>query len=100
MLLQEYLRREGLRAKDFALVAKVARYTIERWVKGELIPAPGLMRRVIVLTRGLVLPNDFFAATIEEARLCTDLNLPHLPFQSPKSKRGRAIGGRCRRRLR
>lgn len=61
MTLQDYLVREGLTFTAFAaMVGTKYPSTIERYAKGQQIPGRSMMAEIVRVTRGEVMPNDFY----------------------------------------
>ena len=50
----------GLTQARAATRAQVARRTWHLWEQGAAIPTPDAMRRLYLLTQGIVTPNDFY----------------------------------------
>ena len=61
MRLQEYLDHKNITASQFASEIGRAVSTVTRLAKGQAIPEPETMAKIIVATSGAVQPNDFFA---------------------------------------
>lgn len=60
MNLASYLEQNNLTATVFAQRIGVAIATVTRAARGEIMPSPETMRRIIDATDGQVTPNDFF----------------------------------------
>lgn len=52
---------EGLSQAEAAQRVDVARRTWHQWEQGASIPDPAHMIRIVTLTQGAVVPNDFYA---------------------------------------
>ena len=63
MKLASYLEHHGIGFSEFArrLGINHAR-TVERWAKGQRIPAGGMMAAIVAATAGAVQPADFVSA--------------------------------------
>lgn len=67
MTLQDYLVREGLTFTAFAtMVGTKYPSTIERYAKGQQIPGRSMMGEIVRVTRGEVMPNDFYGFHADE----------------------------------
>ncbi len=60
MILDVYLKKEGISRKDFAAYVGENPENVSRYCLGSRIPRPEVMRKIYVATRGLVTPNDFY----------------------------------------
>jgi len=66
--LKVYLDQHGISVERFRReVGASRRTTVYRWLRGERIPAPGYMARIIDLTDGAVTANDFYTARQDAA---------------------------------
>jgi transcriptional regulator with XRE-family HTH domain len=63
--LQAYLKREGLTYEAFAVAVGVRKLAVIRYINGSRKPAEEIMRRIIRVTAGAVMPNDFYAQEIQ-----------------------------------
>lgn len=62
MQLDDYLAAEGLTYSEFARRCDTPHArTIERIAKGQKMPGPKMMPRIIKASAGAVQPNDFYA---------------------------------------
>jgi TorA maturation chaperone TorD len=61
MRLQEYLDHKNITASQFAIEIGRAVSTVTRLAKGQAVPEPETMTKIIAATGGAVQPNDFFA---------------------------------------
>ena len=62
MKLASYLRQSGDSAAAFAVRIGTSRQAVGRWLRGERIPSPEAMARIVAVTAGAVQPNDFYPA--------------------------------------
>lgn len=60
MTLSEWLKREGLSATDLAKRMNKPQPTIARYVNGQRMPEPPVMKEIFEITGGEVAPNDFY----------------------------------------
>jgi glutamine synthetase len=60
MKLSDYIRTNELTAAELARRLGVSRQNVSRWARGDVIPRPDEMKRIIEATAGAVTPNDFF----------------------------------------
>jgi hypothetical protein len=61
MTLQDYLTREGLTFTAFApMIGASYPSTVERYAKGAQIPGRSMMKEIVRVTNGEVMPNDFY----------------------------------------
>lgn len=61
MTLQDYLSQEGFTFTAFAaLIGTDYPSTVERYAKGRQIPGRSMMRKIVRVTNGAVMPNDFY----------------------------------------
>lgn len=71
MKLIDYMRLRNLRPEEIAeRVGDVSTSGVRKWMVGERIPRKDQMERLVAVTGGEVLPNDFFdlsGATVPEA---------------------------------
>jgi transcriptional regulator with XRE-family HTH domain len=62
MTLQQFMTHANLDAAQLAAQVGVGREAVRKWVRGERIPRPNLMRRIVKVTKGKVGPADFYGA--------------------------------------
>lgn len=62
MNLASYLEENNLTATAFADRIGVAIATVTRAARGEIMPSPETMKRIMQETNGKVTPNDFYGA--------------------------------------
>jgi DNA-binding transcriptional regulator YiaG len=70
MKLGTYLDQNKLSERDFAaLLAPVgaSEHTVIKWVRGERMPRPDAMLRIVEVTAGKVQPNDFYTSSPQAA---------------------------------
>jgi len=60
MKLKDFLEKEGISNAEFAKRIGVSKMTISRYVRGEAIPKPDIMRRIVKDTKNKVTANDFY----------------------------------------
>jgi predicted transcriptional regulator len=60
MTLQQYMAARAVSPGKFAKLIGVSRQTVHRYLAGESIPAPPIMRRIYAQTDGQVSANDFY----------------------------------------
>lgn len=61
MTLQDYLSKEGFTFTAFAaLIGTDYPSTVERYAKGRQIPGRSMMKEIVRVTNGAVMPNDFY----------------------------------------
>lgn len=60
MKLNYYLATRAYPAKEFGRRLGVSGAAVARYAAGKRIPAPDVMRRIVVETEGAVTPNDFY----------------------------------------
>lgn len=60
MRLHEYLAKENKKTSDLARYLSLPHTIVLRWVKGQRIPRPKNMRKIVAYTNGEVMPNDFY----------------------------------------
>lgn len=60
MKLQAYLTSRDCPAREFGRRLGVSPAAVARYAAGKRIPAPDVMRRIVVETDGAVTPNDFY----------------------------------------
>jgi hypothetical protein len=73
MKLKQYLDETKTTQAAFgALIGVRSRETVSRYIAGERMPRPKVMERIVAITGGKVMPNDFFPdEAAEAARLFT-----------------------------
>ncbi len=54
------MKEKGLRAPEMAVRIGVTEQAVRHYLRGERIPAPEVMRRIVAATGGAVTPNDFY----------------------------------------
>lgn len=59
MTLQDYMKKRGLNARQFAALVGVNTSTVWRWLRGT-IPSPHQMQRIGDVTKNRVKPGDFY----------------------------------------
>lgn len=67
MTLAEWMERNERNAAWLARKLTVSHPTARRLIAGKTIPRPALMRQIVDLTDGSVGPNDFYAASEDQA---------------------------------
>lgn len=65
---RDYIELTGKTLEQVGRELGVCTVTVCRWRSGQRIPEPGLMRKIIVWSRGNVMPNDFYPLRGEVAR--------------------------------
>ena len=66
--LKAFLDQRGMSVESFRReVGAARRITVYRWLRGERIPAPGYMARIVALTDGAVTADDFYRARQDAA---------------------------------
>jgi uncharacterized protein YjcR len=61
MKLIDYLRSKEMRPDDLAeMIGNVSVSGVRKWISGERIPRRDQMEKIVEVTAGEVLPNDFF----------------------------------------
>lgn len=60
MKLQSYLATRAYPAREFSRRLGISPAAVARYAAGKRIPAPDVMRRIVVETEGAVTPNDFY----------------------------------------
>lgn len=68
MKLHAYLATHGCPAVEFGRRLGVSKASVSRYASGERIPAPDVMRRIVVETHGAVTANDFYDLPVVPAR--------------------------------
>jgi transcriptional regulator with XRE-family HTH domain len=61
MRLRRYLDTNSITLPRFAKLIGVSVQSVHRYANGERIPRPEVMERIKRVTKGAVLPNDFYA---------------------------------------
>lgn len=61
MKLSAYLSQSGSTQADFAKAVGASQFAVGKWTRGERIPRPGALARIMAATGGKVTANDFFA---------------------------------------
>lgn len=63
MKLASYMAERGVSPEKMAeLIGDVTASGVRKWMYDERIPRQDQMRRLVIVTDGLVMPNDFFLA--------------------------------------
>ena len=62
MKLREYLDDRKLTAKAFGGSIGVSGHAVLKWIRGERVPRPEIMAKIVKATSGAVQPNDFYGA--------------------------------------
>lgn len=65
MLLEHYLTKRGLSHIQFAKSIGVSGEAVRRYLKGERMPTPSVMSKIIDATHGKVTPNDLYRIKAE-----------------------------------
>ena len=61
MTLDHYMKTNGLKEDAMAaLIGDVTASGVSKWRRGERIPRPGEMAKIMSATNGMVQPNDFY----------------------------------------
>jgi transcriptional regulator with XRE-family HTH domain len=63
MKLASYLSANGCTYADFAQKVGASTFAVGKWVRGERLPRPGVLSRIVAETGGQVTANDFFGHT-------------------------------------
>jgi transcriptional regulator with XRE-family HTH domain len=63
MKLSDFLEANKLKPADFAKRIGTSRACVERYVAGERVPRPAIMKKIATATRGAVGPVDFYPTT-------------------------------------
>ena len=66
-MLREWLTREGVSVGEFAGRIGVHRVTMSRYLAGERLPRPHIMRRIQEATRGEITPNHWIGGPVSLA---------------------------------
>lgn len=66
MRLNDYLADKRMTAEEFAMALGVTSAALSRYVTGDRVPRPAIMRKIIDLTAGRVTPNDFICPVDEQ----------------------------------
>ncbi len=61
MKLAEHLKEQGISTDAFARTIGVSGEAARRYLKGERIPEPKVMVKIVLASGGEVQPNDFYA---------------------------------------
>jgi len=78
MTLQDYLSREGFTFTAFAaMIGTDYPSTVERYAKGRQIPGRRMMEEIVRVTKGDVMPNDFYGFHAHEAIAARAEPSPH-----------------------
>jgi DNA-binding transcriptional regulator YdaS (Cro superfamily) len=67
MNLRSFLSSRGLSEAAFGQTIAVSQAAVNRYVRGERIPAPRVMAKIVEATDGQVTANDFYGQTDEAA---------------------------------
>ena len=66
MNLRQWMDRDGVTVPDLqGRIGVGSRNTVYRYLRGEQIPEPKIMRRIVAETGGAVTPNDFYEIAAE-----------------------------------
>lgn len=60
MKLREYLDDRKIPANDFGGIVGVSSHAVLKWIRGERVPRPEIMEKIVKATSGVVQPNDFY----------------------------------------
>lgn len=60
MTLKQWMKQEGVSALALAKRIKIARWTLDRYLSTDRVPAPRVVLAVYRATKGAVQPNDFY----------------------------------------
>ena len=60
MKLREYLDDRKFSADAFGGIVGVSGHAVLKWIRGERVPRPEIMEKIVKATRGTVQPNDFY----------------------------------------
>lgn len=60
MNLREFLKARSMSEADLGRALGVGQATVNRYIRGERIPRPEVMRRIVEVTDGQVGPADFY----------------------------------------
>lgn len=61
MKLKQYLHEKGLTDREFGEAVGASERAVIKWKRGERVPRPDAMSRIIEATSGLVTANDFYS---------------------------------------
>lgn len=64
MKLSSYLEQQKLTPAAFGKKIRVSRQAVDRYIAGQRIPQPKVMKRIAAVTDGVVTPNDFYGSTV------------------------------------
>ncbi len=68
MKLRDWLKKEGIEAREFAPLIGRTPEAVRRYVTGDRIPDKDTMPLIAKATKGAVMPNDFFSIPPRRAR--------------------------------
>jgi transcriptional regulator with XRE-family HTH domain len=78
MTLTEYLQAKNISAAEFGRrIGAGSRMTVTRYCRGERMPPPETMARIVEVTEGAVQPNDFYSLPAAD-----DAQVPSAPYDS------------------
>ena len=60
MKLKVWLDTEGISARELSLKLDVTDGAVSLWLNGLRMPRPAVMRKIMKLSKGKVLPQDFY----------------------------------------
>ena len=60
MKIEEWMQRENKTQQEVADALGVSQGVVSLWLKGERLPRPENMQKIVELTGGEVQPNDFY----------------------------------------
>ena len=60
MKLHDYLKEQNIPITSFANSVGVRRQAIHSYISGEKYPSPKTLKRIVEITNGEVMPNDFY----------------------------------------
>lgn len=63
MNLRSYLSSHGISEAAFGQIIAVSQAAVNRYVRGERIPVPRIMAKIVEATDGQVTANDFYGQT-------------------------------------
>jgi transcriptional regulator with XRE-family HTH domain len=64
MKLREYLDDRNFTANDFGGIVGVSGHAVLKWMRGERVPRPDIMEKIVEATSGAVQPNDFYGGGV------------------------------------
>lgn len=66
MNLREFLKARSMSEADLGRALGVGQATVNRYIRGERIPRPEVMRRIVEVTDGQVGPADFYDLPVRD----------------------------------